>query len=163
MERVSVVVRDAMQSQPVRIRIDASISHAAEVVALSQVSDLMVLDADGTFVGILSEGDILRSAMPDRKEIVEEGGTLQDAFGIFLDRGGRLSSVPIDPLVIRDPICVDPEDHVAQAATVMVDRNIRVLPVVRDGLLLGSISRADICRAIAGTHAPVPQAPVPAS
>ncbi len=148
----TVMVRDAMQSQPVRVRLDSDICHAAEVVALSHVSDLMVVDVDGGFVGILSEGDILRSAMPDRREILEEGGTVEDGFAMFLARGGQLSGLPIDPLVIREPICMGPEDHVARAATVMVDRNIRLLPVVQDGQLVGSISRSDICRAIAGTR-----------
>ena len=55
-------------------RSDANLHQAAEIVAMSGVSDLMVLDAAGRFVGMLSEGDILRAALPDFDEIVEEGG-----------------------------------------------------------------------------------------
>jgi CBS domain-containing protein len=54
------------------------------------------------------------------------------------------------PLVIRNPLAVDPDDHVARAAVVFVERNIRLLPVLRDGRLLGVISRADICNAVVG-------------
>jgi CBS domain-containing protein len=33
---------------------------------------------------------------------------------------------------------------------VLVERGIRLLPVVRDGVLLGAISRADVCSAVVG-------------
>jgi CBS domain-containing protein len=46
---------------------------------------------------------------------------------------------------------VSPEDHIAKAATVLLDKQIRLLPVVQDGKLVGVISRADVCRAVVGT------------
>jgi CBS domain-containing protein len=145
-----VLVRDIMSSQPTRIRADADLRRAAEIVASSGASDLMVVDDEDAFVGVLSEGDILRAAMPDRDEILGEGGTISDAFEIFVRRGGRLRARPIDALVIRDPIVLSPDDHVGAAAAILVDRMIRRLPVVRDGRLVGTVSRADVCRAVVG-------------
>jgi CBS domain-containing protein len=145
-----VLVRDIMSSHPAHIRADADLRRAAEIVAASGASDLMVVDDEDTFVGVLSEGDILRAALPDRDEILDEGGTIADAFEIFIRRGGRLRARPIDALVIRDPIVLSPEDHVGAAAAILVDRMIRRLPVVRDGRLVGTVSRADVCRAVVG-------------
>lgn len=143
-------VEDAMVTRTVRIRQDANLYKAAEVVALSRVSDLMVVGEDDKFIGVLSEGDILRAALPDMDEIVAEGGSLETAFGIFLNKGKKLSELPILPIVITEPIVLDPQDHVAKATMVMMDLNIRLLPVVKDGKLVGTISRADICQAIVG-------------
>jgi CBS domain-containing protein len=140
-----------MTARPVRIHHDSSILHAAEVVVLSRVSDLMVVDEENNFVGVLSEGDILRTALPDIDEILDEGGTLDDVYRIFVEKGTQLAELPIAPLVIREPIVLDPDNHVAQAATVLIQRNIRLLPVVRDGKLVGAVSRADVCQAIVGT------------
>ncbi len=53
--------------------------------------------------------------------------------------------------MIEEPIIVEPEDHVAKAATVLLNRQIRLLPVVKEGKLVGTISRADVCRAVVGT------------
>ena len=145
------LVKDFMTVQPVRIRHDSNIQHAADIVALSRVPDLMVIDDEDNFKGVLSEGDILRSALPDIDEILEEGGTLDDAYDIFLSKGRGLSDTSITPLVIDEPITVDPNDHVAKAATVLLNKNIRLLPVVSDGKLVGTVSRADVCRAIVGT------------
>jgi CBS domain-containing protein len=55
------------------------------------------------------------------------------------------------PLVIREPIVMHPDDHVARAATVLIERQIRRLPVVQDGRLVGTVSRANICQAVVGT------------
>ena len=145
-----MTVRDVMTAHSARIRHTSNLQHAAEIVALAGVSDLMVVDETNGFVGVLSEGDILRHALPDIDEIVQEGGTLDIAFEIFLRRGRELTNLPILPLVIRNPICVDPSDHVAKAAAVLVDRQIRRLPVVENGQLCGTVSRADICRAVVG-------------
>jgi CBS domain-containing protein len=143
-------VKSIMETRVARIRHSASLHYAAEIVALSGVGDLMVVDDRGTFVGVLSEGDILRSALPDVDDILEAGGTLYDAFQLFMHKGRELSDKPIAPLVIRDPIVLHPDDHVAKAATVLIERQIRRLPVVQDGQLVGAVSRANICQAVVG-------------
>ena len=151
MEPIQAQIKDVMRVRTARIRQDSDIRHAAEIVALSGVSDLMVVDDEDKFIGVLSEGDILRTALPDIDEILDEGGTLEDAFQIFLDKGKQLAELPIAPLIIQEPIVLDPENHVAQAATILVDKQIRLLPVVQDSKLVGTISRADVCRAVVGT------------
>jgi CBS domain-containing protein len=144
-------VKGIMETRIARIRADANLHQAAEIVALSGVSDLMVVDGEGVFVGVLSEGDILRAALPDFDEILEEGGTLHDAYQVFIRKGLELSQKPIAPLIIREPITLHPDDHVAKAAAVLIGKQIRRLPVVREGRLMGIVSRANICEAVIGT------------
>ena len=57
-------VGDVMTHHPVRIRLSSNLHHAAELIALSGVSDLIVVDEHNTFTRVLSEGDILRAALP---------------------------------------------------------------------------------------------------
>ena len=146
----AMLVKGIMNNQAARIRHDSNLRHAAEIVALSGVGDLMVVDQEGDFVGVLSEGDILRAALPNSDEIISEGGTLLDAYHLFLRKGQELSERPIMPLVIRNPLVLHPDDHVAKAATVLINLQIRRLPVVENGRLLGTVSRANICQAVVG-------------
>lgn len=143
-------VGDVMTNRVACVRADASMLQAAEIVALAGTSDLMVIEADKSFAGVLSEGDILRAALPDIDEILDAGGSIDRAFDRFLVKARDLAAQPIAPLVIRDPIKLDPDDHVANAAVVLVQRNIRLLPVVRDGVLQGTVSRSDVCNAVVG-------------
>jgi len=146
----AMYVKGIMNNQAARIRDNSNLRHAAEIVALSGVGDLMVINEDGDFVGVLSEGDILRAALPDSEEILAEGGTLLDAYHLFLRKGQSLSERPIMPLVIRNPLVLHLDDHVAKAATILINLQIRRLPVVENGRLLGTVSRANICQAVVG-------------
>jgi len=123
-------------------------SLAAELLVLSHASDLMVVDEQGDYVGVLSEGDLLRAIMPDFEGLTESGASLEDAFRIFADAGKAYADQPIGRLVIRKSITVSPDDELLKAATAMVTKQIRRLPVVEEERLVGSISRADVCWAV---------------
>jgi CBS domain-containing protein len=141
-------IGEVMDRRTARITVDAPMSLAAELLVLSQASDLMVVDDEGRYLGVLSEGDVLRAVMPDFEGLLESGASLQDAFGIFLDNGRQYGDQPIRRLVIRKSITVSPNDELLKAATVMVTKQIRRLPVVDDERLVGTVSRADLCWAI---------------
>lgn len=143
-----MLIRDVMAFYPVHINVNASIHRAAEIISIAEVSDLMVVDDQKTFVGVLSEGDLIRAVLPNTDEILAAGGSLADAFGFFVAKGRELAMRPIAPLIITAPITMKPTDDAAMAATVMAEKQIRRLPVVENGKLVGSVSRADICRAV---------------
>jgi CBS domain-containing protein len=143
-----VQVSDVMTAFPAYIRLGSTIRRAAEVVSVSEVGQLMVLDHDGRFVGSLSEEQLVRAMLPGFDDVTAAGGTLADAFRAFQERGRPLADRVIDPLVERDTATVRSTDDLARAAVVMVDRGIRRLPVVDDGSLVGTLSRADLCRAV---------------
>lgn len=146
-------VGDIMTTSPAQIDMGADLREAALLVALTRVGDLMVLDG-AVLVGVLSEGDILRAALPELAEILAQGGSLDDGFAAFLAKGRGLAGRPIAPLVIREPITLRPDDHVAAAATILLTRQVQRLPVVDGDRLVGIVSRADLCRAVVGMPAP---------
>lgn len=143
-------VGGVMDTDVVRISAGATLHQAADLVASSGVGDLMVMGDDGAFVGVLSESDILRMALPHVDDIVEAGGTLYDAYQLFVEKGLEFHEKPILPLVITDPLVMHPDEHVAKAAALLLERKIRRLPIVAGGRLVGTISRANICRAVVG-------------
>lgn len=143
-----VTVADVMNREPVTIPEDATVREAVELVVAGLANDLMVLGKDGRFAGLLAEGDILRRALPNREEILAAGGTVEDGYRAFVRRGAEIAGESIAPLIIRRPVLVAPEDHVGKVATILVGRNIRTLAVVDDDRLLGSVSRAEVCRGL---------------
>ena len=74
METTHSRIEDVMTVRTARIRQDSNIHHAAEIVALSGVSDLMVVDEDDKFVGVISEGDILRTVNLESSAVIRELG-----------------------------------------------------------------------------------------
>lgn len=143
-----MLIRDVMTIHPVYVNINSTMHRAAEIISIAEVSDLMVVDDERNFVGVLSEGDMIRAVLPNFDEVVDAGGTLDDAFAFFVRKGRELAQRPIAPHVITDAITMKPNDDAAAAATVMAEKQIRRLPVVEDTRLIGTVSRADICRAV---------------
>jgi len=62
-----VLVSDVMAAFPAYIRLGSTIRRAAEVVSVSEVGQLMVLDHDGRFVGSLSGRTWCGPCCPDSK------------------------------------------------------------------------------------------------
>lgn len=145
-------IHDIMDEKVARIGVSTTFQEAAELLVLTQASDLIVVDPQGNFVGVVSEGDLIRSLIPDYNEVSHAGGSLEDAFRIFIENGDDLARQPINRLIIRNPITVAPDDELLQVATVMVEKMIRRLPVVQDGRFLGTVSRADIAWAVLSRH-----------
>lgn len=143
-----MLIRDVMTIYPVYVNINSTMHRAAEIISIAEVSDLMVVDDERNFVGVLSEGDMIRAVLPNFDEVVDAGGTLDDAFAFFVRKGRELAQRPIAPHVITDAITMKPNDEAASAAAVMAEKQIRRLPVVEDTKLVGTVSRADICRAV---------------
>jgi CBS domain-containing protein len=141
-------IGDVMDRKAARITVTAPMSLAAELLVLSRASDLMVVDDEGRYVGVLAEGDLLHALMPDFEGLMDSGASLADAFRIFVDSGREYADQPIGRLVIRKSITVGPEDELLKAATVMVTKGIRRLAVVDGERLLGTVSRADVCWAL---------------
>lgn len=141
-------IGDIMNVNAARIRLGTTMRQAAEVVASTQVSDLMVVDEENNFVGVLSEGDLIRAVLPRYEELMAQGEGLSSAFETFVENGKAKAEQPIEPLVIKSPITVGPSDPVLRAASTMIAKQIRRLPVVDKGKLVGTVARADICRGV---------------
>lgn len=149
-------VREVMTNRVPRVRPDSSLQQAAEVVAISGASDLMIVNDDGELVGVISAGDILRACLPKIDDILAEGGSLEQAFALVLKNGRELSNQPIAPFLITEPITLDADDHVAKVAVTMVQTNIHSLPVVKNRRLLGLVTRGTILETVVGNLQRIP-------
>ncbi|GAB6054645.1 hypothetical protein JCM17960_34650 [Magnetospira thiophila] len=141
-------VRDILNINAVRILSGSTMAQAAELAAMSNASGLFVVDAENSFVGVLSEGDMMRAVLPQMSDVYAAGGSLGDSYDIFGEKGAQLASEKIDDHLISDPISLSPDDTVLKAASIMAMKHMRRLPVLKDGKLVGTVSRGDICKAV---------------
>jgi CBS domain-containing protein len=142
----SVRVADVMTTELTTLSLGARLADAARLVASTGASDVMVLDDAGAFVGVLSEGDLIRSLLPGRGEV--DVASPVELFELLSINGRVRGSETIDPLVIREPVYLSPDDDLLRAAELMMSRQIRRLPVLDDGRLAGTVSRADLAFAL---------------
>jgi len=137
-----------MTPHPIVIHINSMVIRAAELILVSGMSDLMVVDDRHDFVGVLSENDLIQPLLPDLEEVIELGGSLEDALRFFILKETEYANYPITPLVNKDPIVVKPFEEAFYAVTLLLQKQIRCLPVIDTGHLAGTFCKSDVCRRI---------------
>lgn len=121
------------------------VRHAARTMLNQGVSGLPVLDDEGGLAGIVTEGDLMRRA--------ELGISREDRKLMSAEQRARAyvksHSWSVADVMTLDPVTVEEDTPVDRAAALMVKHGIKRLPVIREGRLVGIVSRADLLRAIA--------------
>ena len=140
-------VKEAMNRNPLKIRDSATVKEAAEMMALQQSGDLVVVEEGGDVVGMLGAEEILRLLIPGFDEIAEGG-----AYPTQL-RPQRRSSDPLPHAKVREvmrrvEVPLDPEQSLEIALGLLLKGKGRTLPVLSGGRLAGSLSTADVARSL---------------
>lgn len=129
------------------IRPDASIREAARMMLDYRISGLPVVDKDGNLVGIVTEGDLLSGISGDRNR--------RRWLEFILDPGnsdvGRQQAAPqsVGEIMSRRVITATEDTPVHEIVKQMKANGIKRLPVVRNGEVIGIVSRADLLRGLA--------------
>jgi CBS-domain-containing membrane protein len=141
-------VRDVMTRNVISIAAGETILKAARIMLQNEISGLPVVDAAGNLVGIVTEGDFLR-----RSEIGTQ--RRRPKWLEFLVGPGRLASEfvhatgrKVDDVMSSDPYTVIEDDSLESVVDLMERRRIKRLPVLRDGKLIGIVSRANLLHAL---------------
>jgi CBS domain-containing protein len=151
--------KDVMTAGVVTVAEDASINEAIRLMLQRKISGLPVVDAAGTLVGMVTEGDFLR-----RSEL----GTARHTprWIEFLSGSGKLAEnyVHAAGRKVRDVMTdkvysVDEETPLSEVVEIMERRRVKRLPVLRGAKLVGIVTRANLLHALAGLQ----QANAPAS
>lgn len=143
-------VKEVMTHKVIAVRPDQSVLSAAQLMMQKAISGLPVIDAGGTLVGMLTEGDFLR-----RSEIGTE--KRRPRWLEFLVGPGRLAEEyvracgrKVAEIMSPDPCTVSDDDTLETVVDLMEKRHIKRVPVVRDGTVIGIVSRSDLLRGLIG-------------
>lgn len=144
-----VMTRDVITVNPA-----ASIHTAARLMVDHGVSGLPVVADDGKLVGIISEGDLIlrhtrRAQRPWWRAFFEDPE--QVAREYRKAAGTTVAEVMSHPVVSISPVW-----GIEIAAAIFQNRGIRRIPVVRDGQLVGIVTRADLIKALVIEPTPGP-------
>lgn len=118
-------VRDLMSKSVVTITPEESAALAARLLSRHELGSLPVCAADGTLVGIVTDRDIVTRCVAAGEE------------------PGR---VPVRDIMSPAPSVITPETPISDAARLMAQRQVRRLPVVEQGHVVGMLSLGDLAR-----------------
>ncbi len=139
---VQLTVRDLMSERPRTVGAEAPLRSAVVEMLRAGVGGLPVVDAANRVIGMLSERELLR-----------------DLLSHYLPRAGAAIASPppsasrrtVRDIMTRQVLCVSPEQPLAEVASLMLNKDVERVPVVKDGVLVGFLTRGDIVRKLIGS------------
>lgn len=135
-----LTVGDLMTDRPRVTRADTPLREAAVEMVRAGLGALPVVDDERQLVGLLGDRDLLRDLL---SSVVLGSPVAKGPRGV--DRRRRVRDV-----MTRQVLCVAPEQPLAEVVSLMVNKNVERVPVVRQGQLVGFLTRSDILRQLIG-------------
>ena len=148
--------RDVMTTPVVTVGPQTSVEEIARLLLERRISGVPVVDAGGALLGIVTEGDLVR-----RPEIGTERqrGWWLRFFGDERARAEeytRAHGSRAEQVMTRNVVTVSDDTPVAEIASLLEEHHIKRVPVVRDGRVVGIVSRANLLHGLAAQRDPVP-------
>jgi CBS domain-containing protein len=150
---------DVMTINPITVEPNTSVQALAMLLSERGISGVPVVDSDSRLVGIVSEGDLLHrveTGTERRPERLTGRGRSWwlDMIASYQDLARdyvKSRSRTVKDIMTREVISVTDTTELADIASLLETKRIKRVPVVRDGKLVGIVSRANLVRALAVT------------
>lgn len=137
---------DIMSTDLVWVRADTPVREAARKMVDRGVGSVLVLDQERRLLGIVSEGDFVgkKGGIPFSSHVTAY------IFGDYIDLTGlkaaydRAASLPVRDVMTTDVATADPGMTVEDVVSLMLQRDVKRIPVVDAGRVVGIIARHDL-------------------
>jgi CBS domain-containing protein len=140
--------KDIMTQRVISVSPDTTVVEAVQLMLQNRISGLPVVGADGALVGMVTEGDFLRRAetgterrRPRWLELVLGPG--RAAFDFTHSHGSKIEEV-----MANDPVTITEDTALDEIVSLMERHRVKRVPVLREGHVVGIVSRANLMRAI---------------
>jgi CBS domain-containing protein len=140
-----LLVEDALTPLKYRIYPDTPLLEVVDLMVRRRLRAVPVVGESYEVLGIVSVGDALKHLLP-RTRAGEESS-----------RGGETPAErSARDVMTRTVMCVSEDQNLLEAANLMVNRDVEELPVVREGELIGFLTRESILRVLFGNEEGTP-------
>lgn len=144
-----MIAADVMVSNVITVSPETRVAEVAEILLRNRISAVPVVDAAGQIVGIVSEGDLMHRAEAGteiRRSWWLRALTSNEAMAADFVRS---HSQNVADVMTRRVITAGPETPLYEIANLLERNRIKRVPIVKDGKLVGIISRANLLQALA--------------
>jgi CBS domain-containing protein len=144
--------KDIMTRDVIVVSPDATIEALGRLFIDKQISGAPVVDSSGKLFGVVTENDLI--SKNSRLHIP----TVLRLFDAFIPLGSgklememrKMTASTVGEVCVKKVVTIGEETPIDEIATIMNEKKIHLLPVVKDGRVVGVIGKKDLIRGIAG-------------
>lgn len=127
-----MTVNSIMSREVVTVSPEAALMEIRNLLHDNGFHHLLVVETDDMLRGVISDRDVLRALSPFFDTLSEEHGE------------AKTLEVPAIEVMRTDPLTVEPDTAIEEAARILLDNEISSLPVVDAGALVGIVTTKDL-------------------
>ncbi len=144
--------KDIMTKDVITVKPDTTIEELARTLMRDQISGAPVVDDKGKLVGIVTENDLI--SKNSRLHIP----TILRLFDAYIPLGTskletdikRMTANTVKDICTKEVITIDSETSLEYIATLITEKKIHLLPVLKEGKLVGIIGKKDLIKGFSG-------------
>jgi CBS domain-containing protein len=141
-----LTVRDLMTPDVLAARPDQSLGDVARLMIEKDVRAIPVVDEGGALMGMVTHRELLRYLIPDYIQKTKSG-EFRAVSKSQLQRGtSDPRALPVKDVMARTVLCLSEEQTLSDVANLMNNKDVDRFPVVREGVVVGFLTRADLIR-----------------
>lgn len=147
-----MLVRDAMLPNPLTVKPETSVAQFVDDVLGSNQTAGVVVNERGKLLGVVSVLDVFRRILPKYVDLGENlASMIHEDF--FDEAFARLSAVPVSSVMTREVQSLAPDEGIMRAVKIFVFDRFKTIPVIKDGLYVGSVTRRSVLRRVINENA----------
>lgn len=147
-----LIAKEIMAKKVVSVRTDLPVEKLAGVLWSHRINGAPVVDDDGQLVGVVTESDLVDQA---KRFHIPTVISILDSV-IFLDSAkkvekeiSRMTAATVGDICSREPVTINEDTPLDEIASIMAEKKVHTLPVLKGGVPVGVVGKADIIRALA--------------
>lgn len=144
-------VHEVMDKNPITMLPNTQVQEIAGMLIEHRITCIPVVDENNALQGIVSEGDLLyKKARPNAPHYVNLLGAsiFYGGLSAYNANFKKILALEAKDLMTKDVIVAYEEEDVEDVATVMLERHLKMVPVVKEDKVVGVLSRSDIMKLI---------------
>lgn len=144
-----MLVQAVMTAPVVSVGPSTSVADAAKLMLSLRISGLPVVQSDGTLVGMVSEGDLLRRSELGTQRKRSWWLEFFASPGKIADEYVQANARRVGEIMATNVVTTQRNASLEEVVELMGRHRIKRLPVVEDGKVVGIVGRSDLLRALA--------------
>jgi CBS domain-containing protein len=146
-----MIAKDIMQTTVITVREQATIEEIAKLLIDNKISGLPVINEARTLVGIVTEGDLVhKETSPRLPNSINFLGAIIYYNGIkrYDKDFKKLLASRASEIMTSKVVVVTEDVEISEIGKLMIEHDIKQIPVMRGDQIVGMISRADIIKTL---------------
>ena len=147
-----LTARDIMTRNVVTVKPETSIEELATLLVKNEISGVPVVDDAGSLFGIVTENDLIsrnkRLHIPTVVSFLDAAIYLESSRK-FEDEVRRVAATKVGDICSRKVVTIAEDFTVVDIATIMTEKKVHLLPVIKEGRVVGIVGKRDRVKAVA--------------